>query len=87
MNFLTIFAKISILNLWEGSKYVSGFKYVNSWIFVNITEFWICNRMQLWKSFEYVDFMQMQALYKVNNGWIMPYDRVLNMPTRCFTGI
>ena len=28
LQFLTIFANISILNLWDGSEYVSGFKYV-----------------------------------------------------------
>ena len=27
LQFLIIFAKNSILNLWEGSEYVSGFKY------------------------------------------------------------
>ena len=46
--------KNSILNLWEGSKYISGFKCARV---LNIRKFsrgfWICVRMQLWKSSEY----------------------------------
>ena len=43
--FFTIFAKISILNLWEGSKYVSGFKYVRV---LNI-----CKLPLIWQGSEY----------------------------------
>ena len=35
---LIIFAKNS-LNIWEGSKYVSSFKYVRLWIFVNFRKY------------------------------------------------
>ena len=43
--FPTIFAKNSILNFWEGSEYVSGFKYVRV---LNIRKFSL-----IWQGSEY----------------------------------
>ena len=51
------FGKNSILDLWNGSEYVSDFEYVKSseylYIFVNKTGFCVYIRMQLWKGPEY----------------------------------
>ena len=39
--FLVIFAKLSILNIWQSSEYILGIKYLNIPGFFNISGFWI----------------------------------------------
>ena len=95
---LTIFAKSSVLNLWEDSEYVSGFKCVrvlnihkflliwegsdcpsgcNYGRILNIPGFWVCH----WQILVYASIEQSSEYV-----WIMPYGRVLNMPSQPFTG-
>ena len=98
LQFLTIFAKKPILNHWEGSEYVSGFRYV--WV-LNIRKFRKCDRVlnmrqdailegfSIFQGSEYTRFLRMQELHKVLNiseyGWIMLDGRVLNMAGQRFT--
>ena len=75
------FKYVRVLNIckfswiWQGSEYSSGCDY---------------GRALDIPGFEYARFLRMQALHKVLNmpeyGWIMPHDRVLNMPGQRFTG-
>ena len=88
MDFLTIFAKNSVLNLWEGSEYVSGFEYVrvlNIRKFSLMTGFWICVGVRLWKGSEYSRFPCMSG-FCVCKHWTR-FWICLNMPDQQLTGL
>ena len=84
----------------EGSKYVSGFKYVrvlnihiNVWKYSSVLNIlWGAIEEGFWifHAFKYARFLCMQALHKVLNvpeySWIIPYDWVLNMPCNVSQG-
>ena len=82
--------KSSILNIWEGSKYVSGFlhaRVLNIYKFSYVDRVLNMRRDAIMECFwifldsEYVRFLHMQGLHKVLNiteyGWIITYDRIL----------
>ena len=69
------------------------------WIFVsfrkygrvlNIRQDAIMEEFWVFQDSEYATFPHMQALHNFlnmpENGWIMPYDKVLNIPDQRFTG-
>ena len=65
-----------ILNLWEGSKYVSSFENSEFWIFVNFCQYGrvlnmrpdaIMQKFWIFQDSEYARFLYMQALHKVLN--------------------
>ena len=78
--FLTIFAKHSTLNLWEGSEYVSGFKYVRV---LNVPGWSICQRYaQLTYFRKYYRVLSMHRDAIIEGFWILQdfeYARELHM--------
>ena len=51
--FNNIYQKLDLKSLGWICIYVSGFQYKYSYIFLNMTGFWMCVGMQLWKGSEY----------------------------------
>ena len=93
--FSAIFAKNSILNLWESAEYVLRFKYVRVLNIRKSLVIWPSSEYALegfwiFQDSEYTKFLRLQVLQKVLNmpeyGWIMPYSVVLHMPGQRFAG-